>query len=162
MPSVPMPVPVQQPDRAAPRLKAEVIRVGDFAYCRSKRYRDSLGLPKELGLVIEIKRANYKLLYASDKRAWVPRDALVLLPPSPDRPQLQQTLNYLLRRVNAHECEILSAEGRHHVSARIDEIDHKTVDEIRAYLADRFVSLTVVPEGMAFMQVEIDFREAAG
>lgn len=156
-----MPVPAQQPDTAAPRLKPDIIRVGDFAYCRSKRYRESLSLPKELGLVIEIKRANYKLLYASDKRAWVPRDALVLLPPSPDRPPFLQTLNYLLRRVNAHECEIVSTEGTHHLSARIDEIDHRTVDEIRTYLADRFLSLTVVPEGMAFMQLEIDFRNAA-
>jgi hypothetical protein len=156
-----MPVPARQPDTAAPRLKPEIIHVGDFAYCRSKRYRESLSLPKELGLVIEIKRANYKLLYASDKRAWVPREALVPLPPSSDRPQLLQILNYLLRRVNAHECEIISTEGRHHLSARIDETDHQAVDEIRSYLADRFISLTVVPEGMAFMQVEIDFRDAA-
>ena len=151
-----------QPERALTRLKTEVIHAGDFAYCRSKRYRDSLQLPQELGLVIEIKRANYKLLYASDKRAWVPRDALVLVPPSPDSPPVLRTLNYLLRRINAHECEILSTEGTHHVSARIDEIDHTTVDEVRTYLGDRFVSLTVVPEGMAFMQVEIKFRQTAG
>ena len=152
-----MPVALQ-PERAAARLKTDIIHVGDFAYCRSKRYRDSLQLPKELGLVIEIKRANYKLLYASDRRAWVPREALVLVPASPEIPLLLKSLNYLLRRVNAHECEITSPDGRHHLSARIDEIDHTTVDEIRAYLADRFMSLTVVPEGMAFMQVEINFK----
>jgi hypothetical protein len=146
------------PDRAPTRLKTEVIHAGDFVYCRSKRYRDSLQLPQELGLVIEIKRANYKVLYASDRRAWVPRDALALLPPSPEAPAFLRVLNYLLRRVNAHECEIVSADGKHHLSARIDEINHTTVDEIRAYLADRFISLTVVPEGMAFMQVEIEFR----
>ena len=142
------------------RLKAEVIHAGDFVYCRSKRYRDSLQLPQELGLVIEIKRANYKVLYASDKRAWVPRDALVLVPPSQDCPKFLLVLNYLLRRVNAHECEIIFTEGVHHVSARIDEIDDTTVDEIRAYLGDRFISLTVVPEGMAFMQVELKFRQS--
>jgi hypothetical protein len=155
-----MPVPVQPPEKAASRLKTDVIRVGDFAYCRSKRYRESLDLPKELGLVIEIKRANYKLLYESDKRAWVPRELLVLVPPSPEQPAFLATLNYLLRRVNAHECEVVSAEGRHHVAARIDEINHTTVDELRAYLGDRFLSLTVVPEGMAFMQLELDFEEA--
>jgi hypothetical protein len=139
-------------------LKAEVIHAGDFVYCRSRRYRDNLQLPQEVGVVIEIKRANYKILYASDKRAWVPREALVLMPPSPDCPPFLRVLNYLLRRVNAHECEIVSTENVHHVSARIDEIDHVTVDDVRAYLTDRFISLTVVPEGMAFMQVEIKFR----
>jgi len=147
-----------QPERALPRLKTEVIHAGDFVYCKSRRYRESLQLPQELGLVIEIKRANYKVLYASDKRAWIPREALTVVPPSQESPAFLRVLNYLLRRINAHECEIVSAENAHQVSARIDEIDHKTVDEIRTYLGDKFISLTVVPEGMAFMQVEIKFR----
>jgi hypothetical protein len=139
-------------------LKTAIIEVGDFVYCRSKRYRDSLQLPQELGLVIEIKRANYKILYASDKRAWVPRDMLAKVSASADCPPFLLTLNFLLRRVNAHECEIVSTYDRHQVSARIDSIDHTTVDEIRSFLADKFVSLYVVPEGMAFMQLEIHFR----
>ena len=150
-----------QPERALTRLKTEVIYTGDFVYCRSKRYRDSLQLPQELGIVIEIKRANYKILYASDKRAWVPRDVLVRVPPSQESPAFLRVLNYLLRRVNAHECEIVSSEDMHHVTARIDEIDHNTVDEVRAYLGNRFISLTVVPEGMAFMQVEIKFKPSS-
>lgn len=139
-------------------LKPEVIHAGDFVYCRSKRYRDSLNLPQEPGLVIEIKRANYKVLYASDKRAWVPRDALVRMEVSADSPDFLKTLNFLLRRVNAHECEVVSSPTSHHVSARIDVIDQTTVDEIRDFLGKRFQSLTVVPEGMAFMQVEIVFN----
>jgi hypothetical protein len=153
-----MSAPAQPRKAVSSRLKTAIIRAGDVVYCRSKRHRESLQLPQELGLVIEIKRANYKVLYASDKRAWIPREMLVLVPPGPDCPPLLTTLNYLLRRVDAHECEILSADGRHHLSARIDEIDHTTVDELRAYLADRFISLTVVPEGMAFMQLVIDFK----
>jgi hypothetical protein len=153
-----MPVPVQQPEAAARKLKAEIIHAGDFVYCRSRRHRDSLQLPQELGLVIEIKRANYKVLYASDKRAWIPREMLVVVAPSTDCDPFLRTLNFLLRRVNAHECEIISADGKHHLSARIDEIDHTTVDEVRAFLGDRFISLFVVPEGMAFMQLEVDFR----
>jgi hypothetical protein len=153
-----MPVSAPRPEAAAANLKPEIIHAGDFVYCRSKRYRDSLQLPQEPGIVIEIKRANYKVLYGSDKRAWAPREVLVTVPASPDSTPLLVTLNFLLRRVNAHECEIVSADGVHHLSARIDEIDHITVDEIRAFLAQRFLSLTIVPEGMAFMQLEIDFR----
>jgi hypothetical protein len=153
-----MPAPGLRPERPSKALKVEVIHVGDFAYCRSKRHRDSLQLPQEPGVVIEIKRANYKILYASDKRAWIPREMLVKVSAPADSPPFLQTLNFLLRRVNAHECEVVSGEDRHHVAARIDVLDHGTVDEIRGYLSDRFVSLSVVPEGMAFMQLEVDFR----
>ena len=142
----------------AKRLTSEIIRAGDFVYCRSKRYRDSLRLPQELGVVIEIKRASHKVLYASDRRAWVPRDALVRMAPPADSPEFLRTLNYLLRRVDAHECEIVAVDGFHRLSARIDRIDHGVIDELRQFLADGFVSITVVPEGMAFMQVEIVFR----
>jgi hypothetical protein len=140
------------------RLKREIIHAGDFVYCRSKRYRDSLELPQEVGLVIEIKRASHKVLYASDRRAWVPREALVRMDPPADSTEFLRTLNYLLRRVDAHECEVAVVEGIHQLSAQIDRIDHTAVDELRDYLGGRFISITVVPVGMAFMQVEIVFR----
>jgi hypothetical protein len=157
MPSELTPAPVRPLDRHRTELKTDVIHVGDIIYCRSKRYRDSLGLPSEAGLVIEIKRANYKILYAPDKRAWIPREALVRGASADGAPFLQ-TLNFLLRRVDAHECEIISSDDKHQVAARIDSIDHTTVDELRAFLAEKFISLAVVPEGMAFMQLEINFR----
>ena len=47
------------------QTKPDSIHVGDFIYCRSKYYRDQLQLPQELGLVIEIKRSNFKILYAN-------------------------------------------------------------------------------------------------
>src|SRR6188474_1028765 len=131
------------------RVKLETIHAGDFVYCRSKRYRDSLQLPQEVGVVIEIKRASHKVLYASDRRAWVPREALVRMDPPADSPEFLRTLNYLLRRVDAHECEIVAVDGMNQLSARIDRIDHTTVDELRAFLDGRFISITVVPEGMA-------------
>src|SRR5215470_425965 len=63
------------------RVKASPIHVGDFVYCRSKYYRDQLQLPEELGLVIEIKRSNFKILYHNDKRCWLPREAIARLRP---------------------------------------------------------------------------------
>ena len=149
MPALPQP---------AKRLKPEFIHAGDFVYCKSKRYRDSLQLPQEVGVVIEIKRASHKVLYASDRRAWVPREALVRMEPPSDANEFLRTLNYLLRRVDAHEGEIVTGDGTSRLSAQIDRIDHKTVDALREYLDGRFISVTVVPEGMAFMQVEIVFR----
>ena len=138
--------------------KPEVIRAGDFVYCRSRRYRESLQLPAEPGVVIEIKRASHKVLYASDRRAWVPRDVLVRLDPPEDSPEFLRTLNFLLRCVNAHESEVVWSEDLHQVSAQIDRIDQTTIDTVRNFLGSLFVSLTIVPEGMAFMQVQILFR----
>jgi hypothetical protein len=136
-------------------LKPETIRVGDFVACRSRYHRDQLQLPDEPGLVIEIKRSNFKVLYANDKRGWIGRDLLARLKTDVHGVPLLDTLHYLLRRVHAHECEFVKGEENHRLAARIDRIDPAAIDEIRAFLGPAFVSLEVVPEGMAFMQVEI-------
>jgi hypothetical protein len=139
-------------------LKPEPINVGDFVYCRSRRYRDQLQLPAELGLVIEIKRSNFKVVYANDKRAWLPREFIVRMDPEPGSPSLLNRVHYLLKRVQAHECELVLGDHSNRVAARIDRIDQVAVDEIRSFLGPNFESLTVVPEGMAFMTVEIAFH----
>jgi hypothetical protein len=138
-------------------LKATPIHVGDFVFCRSKYYRDQLQLPEELGLVIEVKRSNFKVLYANDKRCWLPRDAIARTRPELSYTNFLEKLYYLIKRVHAHECELVSDRGTHRLSLRIDKIDHDTVDDLRRFLGSGFVSLTVVPEGMAFMQLELIF-----
>jgi hypothetical protein len=139
-------------------VKASPIHVGDFVYCRSKYYRDQLELREELGLVIEIKRSNFKILYPNDKRCWLPREALARVRPE----QIAYTtvlekLHYLIKRVHALECELVSDSDMHRLSLRIDKIDHQTVDDLRSFLGPAFISLAVVPEGMAFMQLELQF-----
>ena len=110
-----------------------------------------------MSLVIEIKRSNFKVVYKSDKRAWLPRDLISRVQAPADSPFLSR-LNFLLKRVRAHECELVSHDGVHRLAARIDHIDHIAVNELRDFLGSDFVSLAVVPEGMAFMQLEIEFR----
>ena len=140
-------------------MKASPIYVGDFVYCRSKYYRDQLQLPEELGLVIEIKRSNYKLLYPNDKRCWLPRDAIARVRPEHlEYATFLERLHYLIKKVHAQECELVAEEEVYRLTLRIDNITHETMDDLRAFLAGNFVSLTVVPEGMAFMQLELRFR----
>ena len=141
-------------------MKAETSHVGDFIYCRSKYYRDQLQLPEELGLVIEIKRSNFKILYSNDKRCWLPREAVARIRPEPDNATFLGKLHYIINKLRALECEVVSENGIHRLALRIDRMDHTTVDDLRAFLADEFISLTVVPEGMAFMQTEICFRDS--
>jgi hypothetical protein len=140
------------------QLKPEVIHAGDFVHCRSKRYREQLQLPAEPGLILEIKRANFKTLYAGGKRCWLPREWIVRVNPETAPSSLLEKLHFLLRRVDAHECELVSTNDVHTLSARIDRIDPDTVDDLRRFLGNDYISLVVIPEGMAFMQVEINFR----
>ena len=139
-------------------MKVPAIHVGDFVYCRSTYHRDRLQLPDEPGLAIEIKRSNFKILFENDKRCWLPRDAISRVRPELDYTTFLPKLYYLIKKVHALECELVSDQGSHRLSLRIDRIDHETVDDLRRFLADGFVSLTVVPEGMAFMQLELIFR----
>ncbi|HYR83961.1 MAG TPA: hypothetical protein VE422_07775 [Terriglobia bacterium] len=143
-------------------MKASPIHVGDLVYCRSQYYRDSLQLPEELGLVIEIKRNNFKILYANQKRCWLPREALVRSRPELEYRTFLEKLYYLIKKVHALECELVSENDEHRLTLRIDKMDHETVDDLRKFLGEGFISLVVVPEGMAFMQVEIRFRMNAG
>ena len=138
--------------------RAENIHVGDFVKCRSSYYRSQLEIADEPGLVIEIKRSNSKVLYPDEKRCWLPREMATRVKPEAEFAPFLQQLNYLLKRVHAHECEIVTSEGIHRLSVQIDGIDAATVDDVRTYLGDSYISLSVVPEGMAFMQLEIKFR----
>ena len=139
-------------------MKPSPIHAGDFVYCRSKYYRDELQLPEEVGLVIEIKRSNFKILYPNDKRCWLPREALARVRPEHlDYTSFLEKLHYLIKKVHALECELVSQAGTHRLSLRIDKIDHETVDDLRRFLGPDFISLVVVPEGMAFMQLELQF-----
>ena len=139
-------------------MKPETIYVGDFVYCRSRYYRDQLELPKEFGLVIEIKRSNFKVLYANDKRCWLPRETFVRVKPETDHTTFAGKLYYIIKKVHALECELVSDNDAHKLTLRIDEISHETIDDLRKFLGESFISLIVVPEGMAFMQMEIRFR----
>ena len=142
-------------------MKQESIHVGDFIYCRSKYYRDQLQLPEELGLVIEIKRSNFKILYPNDKRCWLPREALTRIRPQQlEYKSFLERLHYLIKRVHAHECELVSEENTHRLTLRIDRMDHETIDDLRGFLGPGFISLVVVPEGMAFMQLELRFAHS--
>jgi hypothetical protein len=140
-------------------VKASPVHVGDFVYCRSKYYRDQLQLPEELSLVIEIKRNNLKVLYHNDKRCWLPRDAVARVRPEHlEYSTFLERLHYLIKKVHAQECELVAEDAAYRLTLRIDSINHETVDELRSFLAANFVSLAVVPEGMAFMQLELRFR----
>jgi hypothetical protein len=149
---------VLRADGVEPRVKPSPVTVGDFVQCRSKYYRDQLQLPDELGLVIEVKRSNFKLVYSNDKRCWLPREAIAKVrPENLAYTSFLERLHYVIKRVRALDCELVSAEGVHRLALRIDKIDAQTIDDLREFLGPKLISLQVVPEGMAFMQLELQF-----
>jgi hypothetical protein len=111
-----------------------------------------------MGLVIEIKRSNFKILYPNDKRCWLPRDAIARLRPELTYATFLERLHYLIKKVHALECELVVEDSAHKLTLRIDKINDQLIDDLRTFLAANFISLAIVPEGMAFMQLELRFR----
>lgn len=136
----------------------DTIRVGDFVRCRSKYHRDQLGLPPAPGLVIGIKRSNFKVLFGEEKLCWLPGETLARIAGDAGDSTFAGRLAYMIRRVRAHECELFHTGDACRLSLQIDRIDVETIDDLRGFLGEKLVALEVVPEGMAFMVVEISFR----
>ena len=140
-------------------MKAKRIDVGDFVYCRSAYHRNRLGIPPEAGLVLEIKRSNYRLLYGAGKFCWLPHETIVRIEGEVNLATLAGRLHHLMKTLDPLDCELLSEGNTHRATLRIDRIDAVVVDTLRDFLGPDFVSLSVVPEGMAFMLAEIVFRK---
>jgi hypothetical protein len=133
------------------------IEVGDFIYCRSAYHRDKLGIPPDAGLVLEVKRSNYRLLFGTEQFCWLPEEALSRLDGEVNLETLAGRLHWLIKRFGALDCELLTMDGIHRATLRVDHMDEGIVDELRELIGKDFVSLSLVPEGMAFMLAEVRF-----
>jgi hypothetical protein len=138
--------------------KTKRVEVGDFIYCRSEYHRDQLGIPRDAGLVLEVKRSNYRLLYGTDRFFWLPEDALTRIDGEVNTRTLAGRLHWIIKRFGALDCELVTVDDLHRATFRVDHMEDQTVDELRALLGADFVTLSLVPEGMAFMLAEVRFR----
>lgn len=143
---------------ADPRPKKKRIEVGDFIYCRSAYHRDRLGIPKDAGLVLEVKRSNYRLLYGTEKFCWLPEEALTRIDGDVNTRTLAGRLHWIIKRFGALDCDLVGKDGIQRATLRVDRIDDQAVDDLRGLLGEDFAGLTLVPEGMAFMLAEVRFR----
>ena len=108
--------------------------------------------------MLEVKRSNYRILYGGDKFCWLPEETIVKIDGKVDTTTFAGRLHWIIKRLEALDCELLSEAGLHRATFRIDHIDQDVVDDIRKLLKTDFVELNIVPEGMAFMLAEITFR----
>ncbi len=133
------------------------IDVGDFIYCRSPYHREQLGIPKDPGLVLEVKRNNRRILYGTDRICWLPENVLGRIEGEVNTRTLAGRLHWIIRRFGALDCELVTLDGVHRATLRVDRFDDRTVDELRVLIGDDFIALNLVPEGMAFMLAEVRF-----
>lgn len=134
------------------------IEVGDFVYCRSSYHREQLRLPKEAALVLEVKGNHFRLLFGTDTFCWLPGPTLIRIDGEVNFRTVGGKLHGLLRKLAPLDCELVRDGSLYRATLRIDRLDAPLVDEIREFLGADFVSLEVIPEGMAFMQAELKFR----
>ena len=144
--------------RESSLVRANRIDVGEFIYCRSPYHRTQLNIPKDAGLVLEVKRSNYRILYGADKFCWLPEEVIIRIEGTVDTATFAGRLHWIIKRLKALDCELISEAELHRATFRIDHIDQDVVDDIRDLLKTDFVELNIVPEGMAFMLAEITFR----
>ena len=143
--------------KAGPKTRR--IEVGDFIYCRSPYHREQLGIPKDAGLVLEVKRNNHRILYGTDRICWLPENVLGRIDGEVNTRTLAGRLHWIIRRFGALDCELVTLDGVHRATLRVDRFDDRTVDELRVLIGDDFIALNLVPEGMAFMLAEVRFRQ---
>ena len=143
--------------KAGPKTRR--IEVGDFIYCRSPYHREQLGIPKDAGLVLEVKRSNYRILYGTDRICWLPENVLGRIEGEVNTRTLAGRLHWIIRRFGALDCELVTLDGVHRATLRVDRFDDRTVDELRVLIGDDFIALNLAPEGMAFMLAEVRFRQ---
>lgn len=107
--------------------------------------------------MLEVKRNNYRLLYGIDHFCWLPGQTIVRVDGEVNIRTLAGRLHNVIRKLNPLDCEIVSEGNEHRATMRIDHIDAGVVDGVREFLGENYVSLSVIPEGMAFMLVEVRF-----
>ncbi len=138
--------------------KINRIEVGEFIYCGSPYHRSRLNIPKDAGLVLEVKRSNFRILYGRSTFCWLPEDVIVKIDGIVDTTTFAGRLHWIIKRLKALDCELLSEADLHKATFRIDQFDQDVLDDIRALLKADFLELSLVPEGMAFMLAEVTFR----
>ena len=134
------------------------MEVGSFVYCRSPYHRERLGIPRTAGLVLEVKRSNFRLLYGTDQFCWLPEESIVRVEGEVNTETLAGRLHGVIERLGPLDCELTSEGDLHRATMRVDRIDADIVDSVREFLGESYVDLTLVPEGMAFMLAEVRFR----
>ena len=137
------------------------LRIGDLVQCRDDHYNRGLGIVRKIGMVAELRRRDVRILFDVDNQfIWLSKNGVnrITLPPT-DSPTLLERLTWLIRHVDAEECELeLDVAGNYRYTVVCAALSLERLHSIRDYMNYLFVELNVLPRGMSRLGLEVVFR----
>ena len=140
---------------------AKQLKVGDIVKCKSDYYSSQLNIGENLGIVVEVRRKNSKILFSDmDRSFWLPHQSLKVTGDASEGRTVRHKISKLLHLLNASDCEVEKGtqNGNHTLSVFHRSIDYKLIDEIKDYLAKDFIDLKILPHGFGEVETQIEFK----
>ncbi len=129
--------------------------------CRDTHYNRGLGVVNKIGMVAQLRRKDVRVLFDADNQAiWVSKMALNRITPLPtDSPTLLDRLTWLIRFVDAEECELdLEESGNYQFTVVCGRLTLEMLLAVREYFAPVFFGLRVLPRGLERLALEVVFK----
>ncbi|MBI4472720.1 MAG: hypothetical protein HY646_08635 [Acidobacteria bacterium] len=137
------------------------LKIGDLVQCRDNHYNRGLEIVGKIGMVAELRRRDIRILFDVDKQSiWLAKAAVnrIILPPA-ENPQLLDRLTWLIRCVDATECELeRSVEGYCQYTVVCSALALPQLEAVRDYMRPLLISIHVLPRGMSRVGLEVVFR----
>jgi len=137
------------------------LRIGDLIQCRDNHYNQGLGIVHKIGMIAELRRNDARVLFDVDNQSiWISKTGVnrITLPPA-ESPGLLDRLSWLIRFVDAEECELeLDVAGNYRYTVVCAALSLERLHSIREYMNYLFVELNVLPRGMSRLGLEVVFR----
>ncbi len=138
------------------------LQIGDLVQCRDDHYNRGLGLVDRLGMVVELRRKDARILFDADNQSiWLTKMGVnrVTLPPT-ESPSLLDRLTWLIHFLDASECELeRDRSGNYRYTVVSEELDLDRIHRVRDYMQPVFISLKILPRGMNRLGLELIFRK---
>lgn len=136
------------------------LKLGDLIQCRDNHYNQGLGLVGKIGMVAELRRKDVRVLFDVDNQAtWISKIGVnrITLPPT-DSPALLDRLAWIIRFVNAEECELeLDESGHYRYTVTCGELTLEDIQAVRDHMGTLLARLKLLPRGMSRLALEVVF-----
>lgn len=137
------------------------LKLGDLVQCRDNHYNRGLEIVGKIGMVAELRRKDIRILFDVDNQSiWLAKTAVnrITLPP-PENPQLLDRLIWLIRCVDATECELeKSVEGYYRYTVVCGSLTLPQLEAVRDYMRPLLIGIQALPRGMSRLGLEVVFR----
>lgn len=133
---------------------------GDFVSCRDEKYFSQLGLKKNSGIVLEVKKNSCKVMFDDFKGGyWLTEEHLTLASESASSSSLFQEVRSLVQLLEAESFDIEKrGKDRLQLSFFAERVTLPQLEELRSCLGRRLSRLEVLPHMMAELLVEVEYQ----